>query len=70
MSTRLVAILIFFVFLSLPENVRISDHVIMAVDTIEGVPRGQVNILGGHSSSHSKQKCVYIHVSYSERFPR
>jgi succinylglutamate desuccinylase len=25
-----------------------------------GVPEGQVNILGGHSISHSKQKSAYI----------
>ena len=31
---------------------------------------GKVNILGGHSIGHSKQKCLYEHVSYSERFPR
>jgi hypothetical protein len=37
---------------------------------IQGVPGGNVNILGGHSIGHSKQKNVYIHVSYSERFPR
>ena len=35
-----------------------------------GVPGGKVNILGGHSIGHSKQKCLYEHVSYSERFPR
>jgi hypothetical protein len=29
-----------------------------------------VSILGGHSIGHSKQKNVYVHVSYSERFPR
>ena len=34
------------------------------------VPGGKVNILGGHSIGHSKQKCLYEHVSYSERFPR
>jgi hypothetical protein len=28
------------------------------------------NILGGHSIGHSKQKSVYVHVSYSEPFPR
>jgi hypothetical protein len=33
---------------------------------IQGVPGGKVNILGGHS----KQKTLYEHVSYSERFPR
>jgi hypothetical protein len=33
-------------------------------------PLRKVNILGGHSIGHSKQKVVYIHVSYSERFPR
>ena len=37
---------------------------------IQGVPGGNVNILGGHSIGHSKQKSVYVHVSYSERFPR
>jgi hypothetical protein len=29
-----------------------------------------VDILGGHSIGHSKQKSVYVHVSYSEQFPR
>jgi len=37
---------------------------------IQDVPRGMVNILGGHSIGHSKQKCLYEHVSYCERFPR
>ena len=36
----------------------------------QGVPGGKVNILGGHSIGHSKQKTLYEHVSYSERFPR
>jgi hypothetical protein len=31
---------------------------------------GKVSILGGHSIGHSKQKTLYEHVSYSERFPR
>ena len=35
-----------------------------------GCPRRMVNILGGHSIGHSKQKCLYEHVSYSEQFPR
>jgi predicted transport protein len=35
-----------------------------------GDPRVKVNIPGGHSIGHSKQKSVYVHVSYSERFPR
>jgi hypothetical protein len=26
--------------------------------------------MGGHSIGHSEQKIVYVHVSYSERFPR
>jgi hypothetical protein len=30
----------------------------------------KVNILGGHSISHYKQKIVYVHVSYSKRFMR
>jgi hypothetical protein len=33
-----------------------------------GVPGGKVNILGGHSIGHSKQKSIYVHASYSERF--
>jgi hypothetical protein len=37
---------------------------------IQNVPRGNVNILGGHSIGHSEQESVYVHVSYSERFPR
>jgi len=37
---------------------------------IQGVPGGKVNILGRHIIGHSKQKCLYEHVSYSERFPR
>jgi hypothetical protein len=28
------------------------------------------NILGDHNIDHSKQNCIYVHVSYSERFPR
>jgi hypothetical protein len=37
---------------------------------IQDVPGGKVNILGSHSIGHSKQKTLYKHVSYSERFPR
>jgi hypothetical protein len=37
---------------------------------IENVPGGKVNILGDHSIGHAKQKSVYVHVSYSERFAR
>jgi hypothetical protein len=37
---------------------------------IQSVPGGKVNIPGGHSIGHSKQKSVYVHVSYPERFPR
>jgi len=37
---------------------------------IPGVPGGKVNILGGYSIGHSKQKNLYEHVSYSELFPR
>jgi hypothetical protein len=36
----------------------------------QNVPGGKVSILGGHSIGHSKQESVYVHVSYSERFPR
>jgi hypothetical protein len=34
------------------------------------IPRGKVNILGGHSIGHSKQKDVNVQVPYPERFPR
>jgi len=37
---------------------------------IQDVPVGKVNILGGQSIGHFKQKCLYEHASYSERFPR
>jgi len=37
---------------------------------IQSVPGGKVNTLGRHCVGHSKQKCLYEHVSYSERFPR
>jgi hypothetical protein len=37
---------------------------------IQDVPGGKVNILRGHSIVHSDQKSVYVHVTYSERFPR
>jgi hypothetical protein len=33
-------------------------------------PGGKNNILGGHSIVHCKQKNVYVHMPYSERFPR
>jgi hypothetical protein len=38
--------------------------------SIQDVPGGKANILGGHSISNSKKKTSYKHVSYSERFPR
>jgi hypothetical protein len=37
---------------------------------IQSVPGGKVSIPGGHSIGYSEQKIVYVHVSYSERFPR
>jgi hypothetical protein len=30
----------------------------------QDVPGGTVSILGGHSTSHSKQKSVYVHVLF------
>jgi hypothetical protein len=39
-------------------------------DTIQCVPGGKVNILGSPIISNSKQESVYVHVSYSELFPR
>jgi len=37
---------------------------------IQVFPGEKVNNLGGHSIGHSKQKYLYEHVSYFERFPR
>jgi hypothetical protein len=55
----------------LQENDSISRHKIKSNSVIDPpFPRGKVNILGGHSIGHSKQKSVYVHVSHSERFPR
>jgi hypothetical protein len=36
---------------------------------IQGVLGENVNILGGHNIGHSEQKIIYVHASYSERFP-
>jgi hypothetical protein len=47
-----------------------GDSRIQAKEDIQDVPGGKVNILGGHSIGHSKQKSVYVHVFYSVRFPR
>jgi hypothetical protein len=43
----------------------IHDHLI-----IQDTPGEKANILGGHSICLSKQESIYVHVSYSERFPR
>jgi len=51
-------------------HIRVMTHIETKLFSIEGVPGGKVNILGGHSFGRSKQKCLYEHVSYSERFPR
>ena len=37
---------------------------------IQSVPGRKVNILGGHSIGHSKQKCLHEHVYCFEWFPR
>jgi hypothetical protein len=39
------------------------------IQNIQNVPGGKVNILGGNSIGNSKEKSLYKHVSYSERFP-
>jgi hypothetical protein len=54
-------------------NISASDRHLSKCDaseTIYDVSLGRVNILGGHSIGHSKQKFLYAHVSYSEQFPR
>ena len=55
----------------LPKNAKIKIYVTVILPVvIQGVPEGKVNILGGYSIRHSKQKTLYEHVFYSERFPR
>ena len=51
-------------------HIRVMTHTETKLFNIQGVPGEKVNILGGHSFGHSKEKCLYEHVSYSERFPR
>jgi hypothetical protein len=38
--------------------------------SIQSVSGGKISIVGGHSIGDSKRKHVYVHVSYSEQFPR
>jgi hypothetical protein len=46
------------------------DRAILVVWLGRPVAGGKVNILGGHSIGHSKQKTLRERVSYSERFLR
>jgi len=39
-------------------------HYSLQTVCIQSVPGSKVTILGGHSTGHSKQKLVYVHVSY------
>jgi hypothetical protein len=43
---------------------------IQTFDIIQSVPGGKANILEGHSIGHSKQKSVYVPMSYYEKFLR
>jgi hypothetical protein len=43
---------------------------ILPFGDIQGVPGAKVNILGGHGIGHSKQKKIYVHVTYPKRFLR
>jgi hypothetical protein len=45
-------------------------HIGLLIQYMQDVPGGKDHILGSHNISHSKQKSVYIHVSYSEWFLR
>jgi hypothetical protein len=42
----------------------------LKIQNIQTAPGEKINILGGHRIGHTKQKIVYEHVSYFERFPR
>jgi hypothetical protein len=37
---------------------------------VQSVPHGKVNILEGPSVDNHKQKCMFVHLSYCEWFPR
>ena len=50
------------------KHVNLERKTIIQPQTRQGVPGGKVNILRDHSIGHSKQKCLYVHVSYSELF--
>ena len=47
------------------ETTWFQDLLLSLQHYIQSVPGGKVNILGGHSIGHSKQKCLYEHVPYS-----
>jgi hypothetical protein len=56
--------------LIIKSSVQYETLYIGSAEYIQNVPGGKFNILGGHSIGHSKKKSVYVHASYSERFPR
>jgi hypothetical protein len=71
MKTNLMHYLSSVYFVNQPLHVSdifVAHH--QEVYCIQGVAGGKDNILGGHRIGHSKQKTLYEHVSYSERFPR
>jgi hypothetical protein len=51
-------------------NIHPLIHGLLFEENIQCVHGGKVNVLGGYSIGHSKQKSLYEYVSYSERFPR
>jgi hypothetical protein len=53
-----------------PSPIGFRDGAILVVWLGRHAAGGKANILRGHSIGHSKQKTLYEHVSYSERFPR
>jgi hypothetical protein len=60
-------------FTTVIKKVRKSETIKMSVGVhhTQNITGKKVNVLGGHSIDHSKQKkSAYIHVYYSERFPR
>jgi hypothetical protein len=57
-------------FLSDFRDIWFNVYTLHPSPNIQDVPGGKVNILGGRSIGYSEQKIVYVHVSYSERFPR
>jgi hypothetical protein len=51
-------------------SITLCNYIESLMGLIQSVTEKKANILRGHSIGHSKEKNIYVHVSYTERFPR